>query len=118
MEREVTRYCQAEAASWVISAGGVGAGALAVAAVVEGEDVGAEGVEGGECGVGVGEGAVAVGEEEDGDGGVTAAGRGGDPDAGELRDGGFVGAEVDEFEAELEDAGVGWVGWRTSCHWP
>ena len=71
-----------------------GGGALAVAAVVEGEDVEAEVVEIGESGDGVGEGAVAVGEEEDSDRRVAAAGCGGDPPAGELRGSGFVGAEV------------------------
>ena len=63
---------------------GAGSGALAVAAIVEGEDVEAEVVEAGEDGDGVGEGAVAVGEKEDGDGGVAAAWRGGNPPAGEL----------------------------------
>ena len=46
---------------------GASGGALAVAAIVEGEDVDAEVVEAGEGGDGVGEGAVAVGEEEDGE---------------------------------------------------
>ena len=79
-------------------------GALAVAAVVEGEDVDAEVVEAGEGGDGVGEGAVAVGEEEDGEvESVAAAGVGGDPPAGELRGGGFVGAEADEFVGDAGD---------------
>ena len=100
---------------------GAGGGALAVAAVVEGEDVDAEVVEGGEGGDGVGEGAVAVGEEEDGEVGVAAAGGGGNPPAGELGDGGLVGTEVDEFVGNAGDRG--WVlevrvGCRTSCHWP
>ncbi len=83
---------------------GASRGALAVAAVVEGEDVDAEVVETGEGGDGVGEGAVAVGEKEDGEASVAAAGVGGDPPAGELRGGGFVGAETDEF---VWDAGDG-----------
>ena len=93
---------------------GVGWGALAVAAVVEGEDVEAEVVEAGEGGDGVGEGAVGAGEEEDGGVGVAGAWCGGDPPAGELRGGGFVGAEVDELVGDAGDGGgcgrcAGWV---------
>ena len=123
MVREVVRYCQAESASRVMLCWlGRSGGALAVAAVVEGEDVDAEVVEAGEGGDGVGERAVAVGEKEDGEVGVAAAGVGGDPPAGELRGGGFVGAEADEFVGDagdgvLELAAVR-VGCRTSCHWP
>ena len=100
---------------------GAGGGALAVAAVVEGEDVDAEVVEGGEGGDGVGEGAVGAGKEEEGGVGVAAVGGGGDPPAGELRGGGLVGAEVDEFVGSAGDGlrvGAVWVGWRMICHWP
>src|SRR6202012_48057 len=62
----------------------------------------AEVVEVGESGVGVAEGPVAVREKDDGEGGV-AAGVGGDPPAGELRGGGFVGAEADEFVGDAGD---------------
>ena len=93
MERELVRYWQAASASWVMAAGWGGGGALAVASVVEGEDVDAEVVEGGEGGDGVGEGAVAVGEEEEGQVGVAGAGVGGDPPAGELGSGGLSGSK-------------------------
>ena len=115
MARVVVRYCQAESASLGHALlAGAGGGALAVAAIVEGEDVDAEVVEAGEGGDGVGEGAVAVGEEEDGEVGVAAAGVGGNPPAGELRGGGFVGAEADEFVGDAGDrcwagGGAGWV---------
>ena len=84
---------------------GAGGGALAVAAVVEGEEVDAEGVEGGEGGDGVGERAVAVGEEENGEVGVVAAGVGGDPPAGELWGGGVVGVEAQELVRCAGDGG-------------
>ena len=58
-----------------------------------------------ERGDGVGEGAVAGRKEEDGGVGVAAAGGGGDPPAGELGDGGFVGAEVDELVGGAVDGG-------------
>ena len=91
-----------------------GRGTLAVAAIVEGEDVEAKVVEAGEDGDGVDEGAVAVGEEEDGDGGVAAAGRSWNPPAGELRSGGFVWGEANEFVGNAGDrccarGGAGWV---------
>lgn len=76
---------------------GAGGGALAVAAVVEGEDVEAEVVEAGEGGDGVGQGAVGAGEEEDGGVGVAGVGGGGNPPAGELGGGGLIGAEPDEL---------------------
>lgn len=85
--------------------GGMGVGALAVAAVVEGEDVDAEVVEGGEGGDGVGEGAVAGWEEEEGGVCVAGLGGGGNPPAGELGDGCFVGAEVDELVWRAADGG-------------
>ncbi len=76
---------------------GTEGGALSVAAVVDGEDVDADVVKGGEGGDVVGEGAVAVGEEEDGEVRVAAAGVGRDPPAGELGSGGVVGIEAEEF---------------------
>jgi hypothetical protein len=78
-------------------------GALAVAAVIEGEDVDAEIVEAGESGDGICQGAVAVGKEEDGEVGVAGAGVGGYPPAGELRDGGFVGGETEELIGDACD---------------
>ena len=90
---------------------GTGCGALTVAAVVEGEDVDAEIVEAGESGDGIGEGAVAVGEKEDGKVGVAGAGIGGNPPAGELGRGGFVGAEADEFVGDASNGG--WAGCGT-----
>ena len=54
---------------------GVGGGALAVASVVEGEDVDAEVVEAGEGGDGILQGAVGAGEEEESRLGVAAVGR-------------------------------------------
>lgn len=85
--------------------GGVLAEAGAVAAVVEGEDVGAGGVEGGEKGDVCGEGRVAAAEDEDGDLGVAAAAGRGEVPAGELRGGGGIGGEVDEAAAERSGSG-------------
>ena len=76
---------------------GAGCCTLAVAAVVEGEDVEAEVVQAGEGGEVVGQGTVGAGQEEDGGVRVAGVGRRGDPPAGELWGGGFVGAEVDEL---------------------
>jgi len=76
---------------------GTGWGALAVAAVVEGEDVKAQVVERGDGGDGVGEGAVSAGEEEGGGVSVAGPGRCGDPPSGELGSCGFVGAKVEEL---------------------
>ena len=78
---------------------------MAVASVVDGADVDAEVVQGGEGGDGVGERAVAVGEKEDGEVGVASAGTRGYPPAGELRRGGFVRAEADEFVRNACDGG-------------
>jgi len=89
---------------------GTNCDALAVAAVVEGEDVGAEVVEAREGWDGVGEGAVAVGEEEDSQVGVAGAGIGGNPPTGELRDGGLIGTEADELVRNAGDRG--WVAGR------
>ncbi len=88
--------------------------ALAVAAVVEGEDVETDVVEAGEGGDRIGQGAVGAGEEEDCGVGVAGARCGGNPPAGELRGGGFVGAEVDELVWDSGDGGgcrrcAGWV---------
>ena len=85
--------------------GGMSFGALAVAAIVEGKDVDAEGVEGGQRGNGVGEGAVAVWKEEDGRVNVVGVRRSGDPPASELGNGGFVGAEVDQLEGSAVNGG-------------
>lgn len=84
---------------------GVGARALAVAAVIEGEDVEAGVVEGGDGAElrGVGEGAVAAGEEEGGEvAGVWGAG-GGKPESGELGRSGEVGGEADGFDEGAGD---------------
>ena len=88
--------------------------ALAIAAVVEGEDVDADVVQVGEGGDGVCEGSVAIGEEEDGEVGVAGGGIGGNPPAGELRGGGLIGTEVDEFVGDACDGwrvrgGAGWM---------
>ena len=61
---------------------GMGVGAVAVAAVVEGEDVDAEVVESGERGVEVCKRAVSAGEKEDGGVGVTCAWDGWNPTSG------------------------------------
>ncbi len=71
-------------------------------------------MEAGEGGGGVGEGAVGAGEEEDCGVGVAGAWCGGNPPAGELRGGGFVGSEVDELVGDSGDGGgsgrcTGWV---------
>jgi len=92
----------------------VGWSALAVAAVVEGEDVETDVVETGEGGDGVGEGAFGAGEKEDCGVSVAGAHSGGNPPAGELRGGGFVGTEVDELVGDASDGGrcgrcAGWV---------
>ena len=89
---------------------GVGVGALAVATVVEGEDVDAEVVQVGERGDGVREGAVGAWEEEDGGLGVAGVGGGGDPPASELRGCGFVESEVDELVGGSGDVGGGGGG--------
>lgn len=88
--------------------------ALAVAAVVEGEDVEADVVEGCESGDGVSQRAVGAGKEEDGGVGVAGVGGGGNPPAGEPRGGGLVGAEADELVGDACDGGwsgrrAGWV---------
>ena len=82
---------------------GTDGGALSVASIVEGEDVDAEIVEGGEGGNGVGERAVGAGKEEESGSGVAAVGCRGNPPSGELRGGGLVGAEVDEFVGSAGD---------------
>ena len=74
---------------------GMGVGAVAVASIVEGEDVKAEIVETVERGIEVGECTIAAWKEEDADIGVACPRGGGKPDAGELRSGGLIGAEVD-----------------------
>ena len=85
---------------------GMGEGAEAVAAVVEGEDVEAEVVKAVQGGFGVGERAVAAGEIEDGIACVTGGGIAGDPEAGELGDGGLVGAEADKVLVGLGLFGI------------
>lgn len=85
---------------------GTAFGAESVAAIVEGEDVDAETLQGVEGGGEVGQGAVAAGEKEDGCVGVTGSGGGGKPDAGSLRDRGLVGTEVDEVGRGLRCSGV------------
>ncbi len=84
---------------------GTGWGALTVAAIVEGEDVEADVVEGCEGWCKVGEGALSAGEEEDGGVGVAVAGRGWNPPSGELGSGGFIGAKVDELVRYACDGG-------------
>jgi len=98
---------------------GAGGGALAVAAIVEGEDVEAEVVEAGEGGDEVRERAVAVGEKKDSDGSVAAPGRGGNPAAGELRSGRFVGAKANEFVGSAGDrCGAGGCAGRVQHELP
>ncbi len=83
--------------------GGVDGGALAVASVVEGEEVEAEGVEDGQISGVVGalsEGCISSAKVEDGVGGVAAGGCGGEEDSGELGQAGFGGVEVDLFGGE------------------
>ena len=87
---------------------------LAVSAIVEGKDVDTEDVKAGKNRDEVGQGPVAVGEEEDGEGSIAAAVVAGDPPAGELRIGGFVGAETNRFVGDTDDrwwigGGAGWV---------
>src|ERR1700730_7811432 len=62
--------------------GGMDWGAGAVTAVVEGEDVDAEVVQGAEADVGVGEAAIGSGQEQKGGVGIASTGGGGDPPAG------------------------------------
>ena len=102
---------------------GVEGGALAVATVVEGEDVDAGGVEGGEGdgSVGVGEGAVAAGEVEDGGGRVRLPGAAashhpvswGVADSSMPKWTGMTGVPAMAAGAEVEREGC-----RTSCHCP
>jgi len=84
---------------------GADCGTLAVAPVVEGEDVDAEVVEAGESGDGIAERAVTVREKEDGEVSVAGAGIRGYPPAGELRYSGFVRAESHEFVGDACDGG-------------
>lgn len=85
----------------------VDGGALSVATVVEGKEIDAEVVERGEGGGGVGESAIAGGEIEEGGGAVAAGGSGGNPPSGELRGGGVVWREVDEFREGSGDGRLG-----------
>jgi hypothetical protein len=84
--------------------GGVDGGALAVAAVVEGKEIQAKGVEDGDV-LGVlwaaGEGVVASAEVEDGVAGVAGGSGGGEVGSGELRKAGLGGVEVDLIGGEL-----------------
>ena len=84
---------------------GADCNALTVAAIVKCEDIDAEVMEAGESGDRIDQGAVAVGEKEDGEVGVASAGTRGYPPAGELRRGGFVRAEADEFVRNACDGG-------------
>lgn len=95
-------------------AGVWGGSALAVATVVDGEDVDAEVVQGNEGGGGVrvGEGTIAGREIEQGEVGIAGAGEGWNPPAGELGDGGVVGGEAEELgggDWRLGGSGTGGV---------
>ena len=84
---------------------GVDESALAVAAVVDGEDGEAGGVEAMEIVEGVAEIAGCAVEIERGVAGEGRAGRGGNPPAGEARDAGLSGGEADGVECEADDGG-------------
>jgi len=90
---------------------GVGSDALAVPAIIEGEDVDAQTVEGGESGKRICQGTVAGRKDEEGGVRVAAVGSG-NPPAGELRNSGFVRAEVDELVGYAVDGFRGSIGAR------
>src|ERR1700748_1864589 len=80
-------------------------GALAEAAVVEGKDVDAEGVQYLELADGIGERSMAIMQEKDGEGGIASGVSGGNPPAGELRLTGFGGVEFDLLVRNVQAGG-------------
>ena len=81
--------------------------ALAVSAIVDGEDVDAEGVERLQIGQGVGEGSSGPVEIEDGGAGVACVWGGGDPPAIELGLARLCCEEMDVFKGQPD------AGWRS-----